>query len=528
MGWGVWADTGMTGPALRVSTDPWVLGTALVSDVLIALSYFSIPAVIGVYYLRRPSMAHRRLALLISLFLLACGLTHVMDVWVLWQPSFGWQSAGKVLTAVIAVLTAVRLWPLLPQMLKIPSIRQLGSAIDLLETEVRKRMSVEEHLLDTEQSLAITLNSIGAGFIKTDALGRIKRINGVALALTGIGADRAHDQALSDILQLAPEAPDEQRALFDRIERLAGRQERTHVVTLQAVDGRRTTVELRAALNCNAHDEVTGMTLLMRDLTALRQAEEARQKTLVLEAENQQIQEANRIKTLFLANMSHELRTPLNAIIGFAELLESGAVPPESPKHGQFLGHISNSGQHLLRLINDVLDLSKVDAGKLAFTPQTIDLAATLADVQAQLQTGLADKQLRLVAQIDPNIGPVTIDPGRFRQVLYNYLSNAIKFTPEAGTIAIRVLPAGPERFRVEVEDSGIGISEADMPRLFQEFQQLDSSFTRKHQGTGLGLALTKRLVEAQGGSVGASSIAGQGSVFHLVLPRVTQAVDPS
>jgi PAS domain S-box-containing protein len=259
---------------------------------------------------------------------------------------------------------------------------------------------------------------------------------------------------------------------------------------------------------------------IVSEITEQRQAENARLTAQRLEAENRQIQEANRLKSQFLANMSHELRTPLNAVIGFADLLHSGFVPPDSPKHHEFLGHIGASGRHLLQLINDVLDLSKVESGKFEFFPEPVDLAVVLKEVKDILHTAISRKNIRISTRIDGDLVDLSLDPARLKQVLYNYLSNAIKFTPAGGNVSVRAMAHGAEHFRIEVEDTGIGISAADLPRLFTEFQQLDAGYSKQHQGTGLGLALTRRLVQAQGGQVGVRSMLDVGSVFHVVLNR--------
>ena len=250
-------------------------------------------------------------------------------------------------------------------------------------------------------------------------------------------------------------------------------------------------------------------------------ADEARGKALELEGENRQIQEANRLKSQFLANMSHELRTPLTAIIGFADLLQMGAVPPSEPQHQIFLGHIGSSGRHLLRLINDVLDLSKVESGKFEFFPETFDLSVLVKEVQEILNAEVLRKQLRVIVDIEESVGSLMLDAGRLKQVLYNYLSNAIKFTPEGGLIVVRGSGSGARHFRLEIEDTGVGIATADLPRLFTAYQQLDSGSTKKYEGSGLGLALTRRLVMAQGGSVGVRSTLGTGSIFHVILNRI-------
>jgi signal transduction histidine kinase/CheY-like chemotaxis protein len=264
------------------------------------------------------------------------------------------------------------------------------------------------------------------------------------------------------------------------------------------------------------------------DLRERMRHEEMRRRAVELELQNRRIQEANRLKSEFLANMSHELRTPLNAIIGFAELLHDGQVDPASPTHKEFLGDILASGRHLLQLINDVLDLAKVEAGKLEFRPEQVDLAKLIGEVTAILRTLAAHKRLRIETDIDPTVAHVIIDPQRFKQVAYNYLSNALKFTQPGGKVTARVVPDGDAQFRFEVADTGIGISAPDQARLFVEFQQLESGSAKRHQGTGLGLALTRRLVEAQGGSVGVRSALGEGSTFFAIMPRhATVTVEP-
>ncbi len=263
------------------------------------------------------------------------------------------------------------------------------------------------------------------------------------------------------------------------------------------------------------------------DLRERKRIEEMRRRAVDLELQNRRIQEANRLKSEFLANMSHELRTPLNAIIGFAELLHDGHVDPTSPQHKEFLGDILTSGRHLLQLINDVLDLAKVEAGKLEFRPEKVELRKLLDEVISITRTTASAKRISVTSEIDTSVGPVVLDPSRFKQVAYNYLSNALKFTPEDGRVTVRILPDGEAAFRLEVEDTGVGIDSKDLGHLFVEFQQLDGGANKRHQGTGLGLALTRRLVEAQGGAVGVRSTPGIGSVFHATLPRHTQAGAP-
>jgi PAS domain S-box-containing protein len=263
------------------------------------------------------------------------------------------------------------------------------------------------------------------------------------------------------------------------------------------------------------------VTSSIRDITERRTMEEQlRSQNDALEAQYQLIERANRLKSEFLANMSHELRTPLNGIIGFAELMHDGKVGPIAQSHKEYLGDILMSARHLLELINDVLDLSKVEAGKMEFNPEPVNLPALVAEVCEIVRAVASKKRINLRQEIDEELSRIEADARSLKQILYNYLSNAVKFTPEEGFVTVRAKPDGAAYYRIEVEDTGIGIKSGDLSRLFVEFQQLDASSAKKYPGTGLGLALTKRIAEAQGGGVGVKSAPDKGSVFHAILPR--------
>ena len=235
--------------------------------------------------------------------------------------------------------------------------------------------------------------------------------------------------------------------------------------------------------------------------------------------QNRRVEEASRLKSEFLANMSHELRTPLNAIIGFSELMHDGKVGPIASNHKEYLGDVLTSAQHLLHLINDVLDLAKVESGKMEFHYAPMDLRKVIGEVCEILRTMTSCTRIQVAIDIDKELSEVWGDASKLKQVLYNYLSNALKFSPEGGQVRVQARCEGRDMYRIEVEDQGIGIKSEDISRLFQEFQQLDLSASKKYQGTGLGLALTKRIIEAQGGRVGVESIRGHGSLFYAVLP---------
>jgi protein-histidine pros-kinase len=249
----------------------------------------------------------------------------------------------------------------------------------------------------------------------------------------------------------------------------------------------------------------------VRDLSERVQRQE-------LARENERLAEASRIKSRFLANMSHELRTPLNAVIGFTELLYDEQAGAVTAQQKDFLADILSSANHLLHLINDMLDLARVEAGKMDFQPSTFAVSKLLAEVRDSVRILAAQKKLELALEVAPGLDLVRVDPLKLKQVLLNYLANAIKFTPEGGKVTLRARREGTT-FRVEVEDTGPGIPAHQLPLLFVEFQQLDAGTRLEQRGTGLGLALSKRLVEAQGGRVGVESTVGKGSVFFAILP---------
>jgi PAS domain S-box-containing protein len=293
-------------------------------------------------------------------------------------------------------------------------------------------------------------------------------------------------------------------------------------------DGTTLPVEVVATIIKDASGQVAWFVANVQDISERKRLQQSRLHAIELEARSRRIEEANRLKSEFLANMSHELRTPLNSIIGFAELLYDEHVGSVAPKQKEFLEDILTGGRHLLRLINDVLDLAKVEAGKMEFRPEPVELSRLVATVVQSLRSTAVEKHLEIHVTVDKSIVDVVIDPGRLKQILYNYLSNALKFTPDAGHVSVRLTPEGDECFRLEVEDSGAGIAADQVGRLFVAFQQLENSAAKRHGGTGLGLALTRRLTEAQGGTVGVHRAEGGGSVFFAVLPRRHAAQAPA
>lgn len=252
------------------------------------------------------------------------------------------------------------------------------------------------------------------------------------------------------------------------------------------------------------------------------------QRTKELLAAKERAEQAARIKSEFLANMSHELRTPLNGIIGFSEFLADGKPGPLNPKQKEYLGDILNSGRHLLQLINDLLDLAKIEAGKMTLALETFSLRDAIEEVSAVAHPMVREKNIDLKISIAAELESVQLDQQKFKQIVYNLLSNAIKFTDERGAIEIKAEPAPDLRFRLAVSDTGIGIKAEDLHRLFTEFEQLESGTVRRFGGTGLGLALTRKLVEMHHGTISVTSEFGKGSVFSTLLPVILEQNDSS
>jgi signal transduction histidine kinase len=240
----------------------------------------------------------------------------------------------------------------------------------------------------------------------------------------------------------------------------------------------------------------------------------------------EETRQADRLKSQFLANMSHELRTPLNSIIGFSKVILKGIDGPINDLQQQDLTAIYNSGQHLLGLINDVLDLSKIEAGKMELVFEDgINLSEIVMGVMSTTVGLVKDKPIILNQSIDPDLPLLRIDPVKIRQVLLNLLANAAKFT-ESGSISLKVEvinnPSGHQEVKVSVTDTGVGIAEEDQSKLFQAFSQVDGSLTRKTGGSGLGLSICQHLIQMHQGRIGMTSEPGKGSTFYFLLPVET------
>jgi PAS domain S-box-containing protein len=374
-----------------------------------------------------------------------------------------------------------------------------------LESELREVQSYSRSLIESNIDALVT----------TDLLGRITDVNQEMENLAGRTRDALIGTPFRDHVTDPASADDVlRRALADR--RVTDLE-----FAIRHATGVSTPVSCNAAIFLDTEGRLKGVVAAVRDITEprrLRDQLQLQNRELLLQ--NQRVLEANRLKSEFLASMSHELRTPLNSIIGFSDFLLTQESSGLSAEAREYLGDILAGGNHLLQLINDVLDLAKVEAGKMEVALAPFSPRHAIDEVMTSVRPMAAEKRIVLTLRDDGTVPSVTLDPLRFKQILYNLLSNAIKFTNDGGAAEVVLAARGSDGFTLSVRDTGIGIAPEDVPRLFREFEQLESGPGRRFGGSGLGLSLTKKLVELLEGTIEVESAVGAGTMFSVRLPR--------
>jgi PAS domain S-box-containing protein len=403
----------------------------------------------------------------------------------------------------------------------IPSV-----ARELRETEVRRqRRQAEEALHDSEARKAAIFDSALDSIISIDHGGRIIEFNPQAERTFGYKRDQVLGRFMAELI-IAPAFREKHihalaRYVATGTASIIGK--RVELTAMRS-DGSEFPVEL--SLTSISTKTQPMFTAYIRDLTEQKKQEEFSQRSKELEEQNLRILEANRLKSEFLANMSHELRTPLNAVIGFAEVMIDGKAGPVNGEQQEYLNDILTSGHHLLQLINDVLDLAKIEAGRMDLDLETFSIKTATDEVCAIMRPIAAKRNITIALQPPANADEVTLDLRKFKQILYNLLSNAVKFSHDRGEVKVVIGVDTPQHIQIQVKDNGIGIKSDDLPRIFREFEQLDSGAARRFPGTGLGLALTKKIIELHKGSIEVQSEFGKGSTFSITLPRSVAIAD--
>ncbi len=428
----------------------------------------------------------------------------------------------------------------LPAVVSVTALRDAAEAIIgylLIGTDNTARKQVEEERKTLDQRLrdqqfytrSLIESNVDA-LMATDPRGIMTDVNKQMEALTGC----TRDELIGSPFKNHFTDPARAEAGINRV--LTEGKVTNYELTACARDGTLTVVSYNATTFHDRNRSLQGVFAAARDVTELKRFEQT------LTQKNVELQHASRMKSEFLANMSHELRTPLNAIIGFSELLKDGVAGDMTDQQREFIGDIFSAGTHLLSLINDILDLSKVEAGKMSLDLEPVDVSSLFVNSVSIIRERAAGRQLRLTIDTPDELGAFQADGRRVKQVVYNLLSNAVKFTSEGGQVTLRArhvtraavgqlsgawtgrgFPLAESDFadflELSVTDSGIGISPDGMEHLFRPFSQIDSGLARRFDGTGLGLAMVKLLVELHGGTVAVESAVNEGSCFTVWLP---------
>jgi PAS domain S-box-containing protein len=427
-----------------------------------------------------------------------------------------------------------------PAVVSVTALRDAQDAIIgylLIGTDNTARKQVEEERMKLDQRLrdqhfytrSLLESNIDA-VVTTDPRGILTDINKQMEALTGCTRDELIGAPFKNYFTDSARA----EAGINRV--LNEGKVTNYELTARARDGTLTVVSYNATTFHDRDRRLQGVFASARDMTELKRIEQA------LQQKNIELEDASRMKSEFLANMSHELRTPLNAIIGFSEVLKDGMLGEMTDQQRGFIGDIYGSGKHLLSLINDILDLSKVEAGKMTLDLEPMHVTSLFANSLSIIREKAAMRRVRVTMNVSPELGPIQADARKVKQIVYNLLSNAVKFAVEGGQVTLvaervrrsdvgkltptsigRNFPLAESEFedflRITVTDTGIGISPEGLERLFKPFSQIDSGLARKFEGTGLGLAMVKLLAELHGGVVAVESTVGEGSSFTVWLP---------
>jgi PAS domain S-box-containing protein len=398
--------------------------------------------------------------------------------------------------------------------------KQIEAAQALLDQRLRDQQFYTRSLIES---------NIDA-LMMTDPQGIISDVNQQMMALTG----RTRDELIGAPCKNFFTEPTRADAAIKRV--LVDNKLSNYELTVRALNGEETVVSYNAATFHDRDRKLQGVFAAARDVTERKRIE------CSLQEKNIELVHATRMKSEFLATMSHELRTPLNAVIGFSEALKDGLMGRVTDGQLECIVDIFSSGQHLLSLINDILDLSKVEAGMMALELEAVDVNSLLANSLTIVREKAADQRISLELEAGADLGMPELDMRKTKQIVYNLLSNAVKFSANGGRVILRArrvprstvgtlagawpvhrFPLADNEYEqfleLSVSDSGIGISRENMAKLFQAFSQIDSSLARKFQGTGLGLAMVKQLAELQGGAVAVASAEGEGARFAAWLP---------
>ncbi|MBW4480433.1 MAG: PAS domain-containing protein [Tolypothrix brevis GSE-NOS-MK-07-07A] len=541
-----------------------LVGLHLLSDGFTALAYYSIPITLFCFVRQRRDLPFDWIFLLFAAFIVACGTTHLMEIWTLWYPTYWLSGAIKAVTAMISVFTAFQLVELVPQALALPSPAQLEQANQQLQIQIGERVRVEEelrkyqdnleHLVaqrsnelmqinaqlqqeiverqhtevalrQSQETIRQQLTEIEAiytnapiGLCMLDTNFRYIRVNKQLAEINGISESEHLGRTVHEVLA---ELGDVQKPVFEEIiaTRLPILNREVHGETPAQPGIERSWLLSYYPLE-DSDRQVASINIIVQEITERKRAEQEREALYAREQfARQQAENANRVKDQFLAVLSHELRTPLNPILGWAKLLQTRSF--DNATLLKALSTIERNAKLQIQLIDDLLDVSRILGNKLILEISSVDLSAVITSALETVRWAAETKAIKIHLQIDPNVNFVYGDFNRLHQVIGNLLSNAVKFTPSGGQVEISLRQYN-SCVEINLSDTGKGISADFLPHIFEYFQQADSSITRQFGGLGLGLAIVRNLVDLHGGSVTVESPGeNQGTTFSVKLPLV-------
>ncbi len=526
----------------------------ILSDALIALAYYSIPATLSYFVHKREDLPFDWIFLLFSAFIVACGTTHLIEIWTLWHPTYWVSGFVKALTATISIITAVKLVSLVPQALALPSSAQLEQANQELQTQIAERLRIEkelrkyqnhleemvvvrtneitktneqlqqeilerqcilETLRQSEERYRYLAEAIPQLVWTTDANGECEFFNQNWCDYTGLTLE----QSLGSGWLAALHPDDVQNAAEVWSDAVKNSITYNNEYRFKrAVDGSYRWQLARGLPLKNEQGIVVKWFGTCTDIHEQKQILEERAHLLELEQiARAKAETANRIKDEFLAVLSHELRTPLNAILGWSRLLQNRRL--NKVRTSEALATIERNASLQVQLIEDLLDISRILQGKLTLNITKINLESTILSALQTMGLAAETKLIEVSTVFEPLPGQIMGDSTRLQQVVWNLLSNAIKFTPKGGKVEVRLKQADGYA-QIIVSDTGKGITPEFLPFVFDYFRQADSTSTRNFGGLGLGLAIVRKIIEIHGGMVKADSDGeGKGAIFTVSLP---------
>ena len=503
---------------------PSVFWTHAISDAIIAISYFSIPIAIAYFAKRRPDIQFGWVLRLFGVFIISCGATHAISIWVLWVPDYGIEALLKVVTAAVSFPTAIALWLLMPTALALPTRRDMASKnAELLELNRQltaanaEQAAAANALRESEDRYRRLVETQVDMVLCLDLEGRFTFANETTCRVFGLERDQVLGRSWRDFVHSADHAD-------------TGRQIAATLVAPHPrvrVDNRILTRngerwyawEGAAVLES---EQLTVVQAVGRDITEMRRV------NTELQTAKEQAEAANFAKSAFLAMMSHEIRTPLTGIMGMVDLMLDEEL---TARQKDYIQTLKSSTRLLITILNDVLDFSKIERGMVVIENEVFDIRAELNKSIDLYSAAAKTNSTQVVLNIDPAVPDyVRGDSTRLRQVLHNLVGNAVKFT-ENGTVTVAVSLESGSGGRIvprfEIADTGIGMTTEQRRNLFLPFSQAHGSISRRYGGTGLGLAISRKLVELMGGAIGVDSALGRGSTFWFTV-RLGRTNKPS